>query len=62
MHKKFITSILAILTGLFFAINSLKYSLGATSNMGPGYYPLVVSCIIIAIGVVLLMRTMHELR
>jgi hypothetical protein len=61
MHKKFITGILAILIGSFFAVNSLTYSVGTTSNMGPGYYPLAISVIIISVGVIFLIKAVWTL-
>ena len=48
---------LFILAGLFFAIQSLGLELGTSVRMGPGYFPLVLSGILILLGVVVILRS-----
>lgn len=40
--------------GLFFAVQSINIDLGTAFRMGPGYFPLVLSIILIGLGVVVM--------
>jgi hypothetical protein len=42
--------------GAIAAIMSSHYSLGTAENMGPGYFPLIVSGLLVLVGVSLLLR------
>lgn len=48
--------ILFILFGLFFGIQSLGLELGTAFRMGPGYFPLVLSAVLTAFGVLVLLN------
>ncbi|TKT79063.1 tripartite tricarboxylate transporter TctB family protein [Aquamicrobium sp. LC103] len=39
--------------GLFFAIQSLGMQIGTAFRMGPGYFPLVLACILVILGAVI---------
>lgn len=43
-----------VLAGAFFAIQSLRLQIGTAFRMGPGYFPLVLALILIALGAVIL--------
>ena len=42
---------LLIVFGLFFAFQSLSMDLGTALRMGPGYFPLVLSGILVLVGI-----------
>lgn len=45
------TAAIFIAFGIFFVVNSLTLKIGTAFRMGPGYFPLVLACILIALGV-----------
>jgi len=47
---------LFIAFGLFFGIGSLDLDLGTTFRMGPGYFPLVLSGLLVLLGIVILVQ------
>lgn len=50
--------ILFILFGLFFGIQSLGLELGTAFRMGPGYFPLVLSCVLVGFGLLVLLNAL----
>lgn len=54
--KTIATSLFFIIVGSVFAYTSYNYNIGTLDNMGPGYYPLMFSLILIAIGIINLLR------
>ncbi|MGC4027145.1 MAG: tripartite tricarboxylate transporter TctB family protein [Mesorhizobium sp.] len=42
--------------GIFFAVQSLSMEIGSTFRMGPGFFPLALSIILIVLGVVILVQ------
>lgn len=46
--------VLFILFGLFFGVQSLGLDLGTAFRMGPGYFPLILSGVLILLGAVIL--------
>ena len=52
--------ILFILFGLFFAIQSLGMELGTAFRMGPGYFPLVLSGVLILLGLAILIKAFRS--
>ena len=50
------SGILFILFGLFFGLQSLGLELGTAFRMGPGYFPLVLSCVLLGFGVLILLN------
>ncbi len=49
-HTNALCGALFVGLGLFFALQSLDLDLGTTFRMGPGYFPLVLSCVLILLG------------
>lgn len=47
---------LLTLTGAFFAYQSLGLDIGTSLRMGPGYFPLVLSGVLILLGLVILIQ------
>lgn len=47
---------LFILAGLFFAAQSLGMEIGTAFRMGPGYFPLVLACLLVVLGLVILIQ------
>ena len=45
-----------ICAGIFFALQSYGLELGTAFRMGPGYFPLVLSFILIVLGAIILLR------
>jgi hypothetical protein len=60
MNKDFVTGILFFCVGIFFQIYSRSYHLGTLSNMGPGYYPSLVSGLLTVIGLVLILKNIKK--
>jgi hypothetical protein len=54
--KDILSGSLFIVIGAIFGIGSGNYSIGSTDNIGPGYYPLMVSIAVIAIGVAIIIK------
>lgn len=48
--------ILFILFGLFFGLQSLGLELGTAFRMGPGYFPLVLSVVLLGFGLLVLLN------
>lgn len=55
--RDFYTGLLFTAVGLFFVIFGQELEMGTVDNMGPGYLPIVVSAMLIAIGAVQLFRS-----
>lgn len=45
-----------VLLGVFFAVQSLGLEIGTSLRMGPGYFPLVLSSLLILLGAVIVVR------
>ncbi|OYU17584.1 MAG: hypothetical protein CFE34_15020 [Rhodobacteraceae bacterium PARR1] len=50
--------ILFILFGLFFGLQSLGLELGTAFRMGPGYFPLVLSVVLLGFGLLILFNAL----
>ena len=50
---------LFLATGLFFAIQSLGLDLGTTLRMGPGYFPLLLSGVLVLLGAIILVQAVR---
>ncbi|HEV7252435.1 MAG TPA: tripartite tricarboxylate transporter TctB family protein [Mesorhizobium sp.] len=46
--------------GLFFGVQSLGLEIGTAFRMGPGYFPLVLSGILILLGAIILFQSFRE--
>jgi Tripartite tricarboxylate transporter TctB family len=45
--------------GLFFALQSLGLELGTAFRMGPGYFPLVLACVLILFGLIIVVQSVR---
>ncbi|APO76051.1 TctB family tripartite tricarboxylate transporter protein [Rhizobium etli 8C-3] len=50
---------LLVATGAFFAIQSYSLDLGTTLRMGPGYFPLLLSAVLIILGAVVFVQAIR---
>lgn len=49
-----------VLFGLFFGVQALGLEIGTAFRMGPGYFPLVLSAILILLGVFIIASAIHD--
>ncbi|HEX5935205.1 MAG TPA: tripartite tricarboxylate transporter TctB family protein [Pseudorhizobium sp.] len=54
-----VCGLLFIALGGFFAIQSLFLELGTAFRMGPGYFPLILACVLILLGGVILFQSLR---
>ncbi|MGO4450890.1 tripartite tricarboxylate transporter TctB family protein [Phyllobacterium sp. TAF24] len=54
--RDLICGLLFIAAGLVFAIQAYGLELGTAFRMGPGYFPLVLACILIVLGVIIIIQ------
>ncbi|MER2536830.1 MAG: tripartite tricarboxylate transporter TctB family protein [Rhizobiaceae bacterium] len=47
---------LLVAAGVFFAVQSLSLDLGTALRMGPGYFPLLLSGVLVLLGIVILVQ------
>lgn len=50
---------LLVATGAFFAIQSYNLDLGTTLRMGPGYFPLLLSVVLIILGAIVFVQAIR---
>ncbi|MBB4293008.1 hypothetical protein GGE16_005088 [Rhizobium leguminosarum] len=50
---------LFVATGAFFAIQSLGLDLGTAVRMGPGYFPLVLACVLVLLGAIIFIQALR---
>ncbi|WP_323011831.1 tripartite tricarboxylate transporter TctB family protein [Castellaniella sp.] len=55
-QKDFFSGLLFFMTGAAFAWGAAQYRLGTSAHMGPGYFPLLCSILLMGIGVVLCIK------
>jgi len=58
--KDFLTGVLFLFMGLLFYLYSRIYEFGTASNMGPGFYPSLVSGILVLLGIILVVKKFIE--
>ncbi len=56
--KDFYTGILFVLFGAAFTWGATKYNMGTAAKMGPGYFPFILGALLIAIGVIVFIRSL----
>ncbi|HEY6002850.1 MAG TPA: tripartite tricarboxylate transporter TctB family protein [Anaeromyxobacter sp.] len=54
--KDFFAGVVFVAFGALFALGSLSYRMGTAARMGPGYFPLVLGCLLSALGLAILVR------
>jgi hypothetical protein len=55
-----VAGVLFIALGLFFGVQALSLDLGTAFKMGPGYFPLLLSGILILLGLVILASAVNK--
>ena len=54
--KDFLTGIVFLFFGITFYFYSKIYSLGTASNMGPGFFPTLISGALMVLGILLISK------
>jgi hypothetical protein len=54
-----ICGVLFVATGAFFALQSLGLDLGTALRMGPGYFPLVLACVLVLLGAIIFIQAVR---
>lgn len=57
MKPTFYTGLLFLIVGLLFSTWATSYTVGAASNMGPGYFPFMLGIILAILGVLNLLKS-----
>ena|SRR5438105_6949018 len=55
--RNLVRGFVLIAISLAFGLQSLRYSIGQFSRAGPGLFPLMVSCLLLLIGVITVVRS-----
>lgn len=55
-----LAGLIFILFGLLFGVQSLGLEIGTAFRMGPGYFPLVLSALLILLGMAIVARSVHD--
>lgn len=58
MKPVFYSGLLFIIVGLVFSISASSYSIGTASRMGPGYFPVMLGAILVALGIINLLKSL----
>lgn len=58
--KDLLSGLIFIAVGLAFGYAALGYTIGTALRMGPGYFPLILSGIIIVLGLVILVQSIID--
>jgi len=54
--KDLLTGLLFLTVGVIFGVSSWNLSVGTSADMGPGYFPLLISSVLSVIGTVLTVK------
>jgi hypothetical protein len=57
--RNLLRGLFLIVVSLGFGLGSLRYSIGQFSHAGPGLFPLMVSCLLLLIGVISVVRSRY---
>lgn len=57
--KDILSGILFVVIGSIFLYISNTYTVGRAANMGPGYFPTLVSIILITIGIMIIIKRFY---
>ncbi len=60
MNRNLIRGLVLVLIALGFGFGSLRYSIGNLDNTGPGLFPLLVSCLLLAVACLIVLRARYE--
>jgi putative tricarboxylic transport membrane protein len=54
--KDLLTGLLFLTVGAIFGISSWQLSVGTSDEMGPGYFPLLISSVLVVVGMILIVK------
>lgn len=57
-QRDFWSGLMFVAVGVFFGIGSRNYSLGVSARPGPGYFPLLLSIIMVILGLIILFKAL----
>ena len=57
MKKDTLTGLLFFSLGSLFFLYSMMYDMGTLTNMGPGYFPTVISLILLFLGLIIILKS-----
>jgi hypothetical protein len=57
-ERDFWSGILFLGTGIGFALGATQYSMGSAARPGPGYFPLLLSCLLAILGTIVLFKSL----
>jgi hypothetical protein len=57
MKTDLVPGVLFFVIGALFNAGSYFYQIGSASSMGPGYFPLILSYLLMVLGVLLIVRS-----
>ncbi|HYD59951.1 MAG TPA: tripartite tricarboxylate transporter TctB family protein [Noviherbaspirillum sp.] len=57
-YKDFWAGLLCAAFGLFFAVVGSQYRFGTAAKMGPGYFPTVLGCVVVVLGLLVTLTSM----
>lgn len=60
--KDLLAGLIFIIFGGLFLLDSFNYAFGTVRRMGPGWFPTVVACILIAIGAIIVLKSFFGAR
>jgi len=55
--RNFLKGVFIIAIALIFGIGALRYPIGRVERAGPGFFPLMVSCLLGLLGVIMVIRS-----
>ena len=58
-QRDFASGCMFVVVGICFAIGALQYSMGKPGRPGPGYFPLILSVLMAALGLIVLWRSLR---
>ena len=60
MKPTFHSGLLFVIVGLIFSIWATYYKIGSASNMGPGYFPIMLGVILVGLGILNLLKSIAK--
>jgi hypothetical protein len=60
MNKDIIAGLLFAALGGFFLYYSTKFTIGTVNQMGPGFYPVCVSTLLIVLGIITILKAIKK--
>lgn len=57
-QRDFWSGLMFVVVGVVFAIGARNYSLGTSARPGPGYFPLILSVIMVILGAIVLFKSL----